>query len=99
VNQLNDDFNILNWWHEHKLTYPVISIMDKDILTVPASTISSESTFSMTGMIIEEWQRSLRLEMVEMLTCIKDWEAAAARKQQLVEDKELEATFEDLYLD
>jgi hypothetical protein len=53
----------------------------------------------MTGMIIEEWQRSLRLEMVEMLTCIKDWEAAAARKQQLVEDKELEATFEDLYLD
>jgi hypothetical protein len=99
VKQLNDDFNILNWWHEHKLTYPVISIMDKDILTVPASTISSESTFSMTGMIIEEWQRSLRLEMVEMLTCIKDWEAAAARKQQLVEDKELEATFEDLYLD
>ena len=20
VNQLNDDFNILNWWHQHKLT-------------------------------------------------------------------------------
>jgi hypothetical protein len=99
VNQLNDDFNILNWWHEHKLTYPVLSIMAKDILTVPVSTISSESTFSMTGRIIEERRRSLRPEMVEMLTCIKDWEAAAARKQQLVEDKELEATFEDLYLD
>jgi hypothetical protein len=27
VNQLNDDFNILNWWHQHKLTYPVLSIM------------------------------------------------------------------------
>ena len=24
VNQLNDDFNILNWWHQHKLTYPVL---------------------------------------------------------------------------
>jgi hypothetical protein len=54
VNQLNDDFNILNWWHEHKLTYPALSIMAKDILTIPVSTISSKSTFSMTGRIIEE---------------------------------------------
>ena len=41
VNQLNDDFNILNWWHQHKLTYLVLSIMAKYILTVPVSTISS----------------------------------------------------------
>ena len=41
VNQLNDDFNILNWWHQHKLIYPMLSIMAKDILTVPMSTISS----------------------------------------------------------
>jgi hypothetical protein len=27
--------------------------------------------------------------MVEMLTCIKDWEAAEARLQHMVEDKEL----------
>jgi hypothetical protein len=54
VNQLNDNFNILNWWHQHKLTYLVLSIMDKDILIVPVSTIFSESTFSMTGRIIKE---------------------------------------------
>ena len=41
VNQLDDDFNILNWWHQHKLTYSVLSIMTKDVLTVPVSTISS----------------------------------------------------------
>jgi hypothetical protein len=57
VSQLDDDFNLLNRWHEHKLTYPVLSIMAKDILTVPVSTISSESTFSMTGRIIEERRR------------------------------------------
>jgi hypothetical protein len=99
VSQLNDDFNILHWWHEHKLTYPVLSIMAKDILTVPVSTISSESTFSMTGRIIEERRRRLKPEMVETLTCIKDWEAAEARLQHMVEDKELEEAFEDLYLD
>ena len=73
--------------------------MAKDILTVPVSTISSESTFSMTGRIIEERRRNLKSEMVEMLTCIKDWEAAESRLQQMVEDKELEQTFEELYLD
>ena len=53
----------------------------------------------MTGRIIEEWQRNQKPEMVEMLTCIKDWEAAEARLQQQMEDKELEEAFEGLYLD
>jgi chromosome condensin MukBEF complex kleisin-like MukF subunit len=73
--------------------------MAKDILTIPVSTISSESTFSMTGRIIKEWQRRLKPEMVEMLTCIKDWEAAEARMQHMVEDKELKEAFKELYLD
>ena len=73
--------------------------MAKDILTVPVSTISSESTFSTTGRIIEERRRKLRPEMVEMLTCMKNWEAAEARLQQQVEDNELEEAFEGLYLD
>ena len=76
-----------------------MSIMDKDILTIPVSTISLESTFSMTGRIIEERRRSLKPEMVEMLTCIKDWETAEARLQHMVEDKKLEEAFEELYLD
>ena len=84
MNHLDDDFNILDWWHQHKLTYPVLSIMAKDVLTVPVSTISSESTFSMTSRIIEERRRKLKPEMVEMLTYIKDWEAAEARLQHMV---------------
>ena len=53
----------------------------------------------MTDRIIEERRRKLKPEMVEMLTCIKDWEAAEARLQHTVEDKELEEAFEELYLD
>ena len=73
--------------------------MAKDVLIVTVSTISSESTFSMTSRIIEEWRKKLKPEMVEMLTCIRDWEAAEARLQHMVEDKELEEAFEELYLD
>ena len=53
----------------------------------------------MIGRIIEEQRRRLKPEMVEMLTCIEDWEAADARLQHMVEDKELEEAFEELYLD
>jgi chromosome condensin MukBEF complex kleisin-like MukF subunit len=73
--------------------------MAKDILTVPVSTISSESTFSLTGRIIDERRRRLKSDVVEMLTCIKYWEDAEARMQHMVDDKELEETFENLYLD
>ncbi|WVZ97008.1 hypothetical protein U9M48_042575 [Paspalum notatum var. saurae] len=70
-----------------------------NVLTVPVSTISSESAFSLTSRIIEERRRRLNPEMVEMLTCIKDWEEGEARAQHTAEDKELEDSFSNLFLD
>jgi hypothetical protein len=54
VTQFSADFNILNWWQRHKLTYPILALLAKDVLTVPASTISLESTFSLAGRVLEE---------------------------------------------
>jgi hypothetical protein len=34
-----------------------------------------------------------------MLTCVKEWEYVEARMQHMVDDKELEETFENIYLD
>jgi hypothetical protein len=72
-------------------------MLAKDVLTVHVSTISLESAFSLTSRIIEE--RRLTSELVEMLTCIKDWEEGNARTQHTIENKELEDSFSDLYLD
>jgi hypothetical protein len=66
---------------------------------VPVSTISSETIFSTTGRIIEDRRRRLNPETVEALTCIKDWNAAETMLHHMVEDKELEEAFEQLYLD
>lgn len=40
VQTFNDDFNLLNWQHEHKLSYHILSILVKDVLNVHMSTIS-----------------------------------------------------------
>jgi len=79
------DFNILNWWQRHNQTYPILSIFAKDVLTVPVSTISSESTFSLASRVLEERRRRLTLDMVEVLSCIKDWKLADLHKQHTVE--------------
>jgi hypothetical protein len=70
------DFNILMWWQRHNQTYPILSILAKDVLIVPVSTISSESTFSLASRVLEERRRRLTTDMVEVLSCIKDWELA-----------------------
>ena len=68
-------------------------------MSVPVSTVSSKSCFSLTGRILEDRRRRLSPENVEMLTCIKDWELGARREQHDVEDTELEQAFENMYLD
>jgi hypothetical protein len=68
---------------------------------VPASTISSESTFSLAGRVIEERRRRLAPDMVEILSCIKDWELADGHLQHSVEEdtKELEDEHDNMWLD
>jgi hypothetical protein len=48
------NFDILLWWRDHKLTYPFLSILARDIMSVPISTISSESYFSLSARILED---------------------------------------------
>jgi hypothetical protein len=99
VTSYEDDFDILLWWRDHKLTYPVLSIMARDIIYVHVSTVSSESYFSLTGRIIEERRRRLLPENVEMLTCLKEWELGEKREQHVVDNPELEDSFQNLFLD
>ncbi|XP_066375043.1 zinc finger BED domain-containing protein RICESLEEPER 1-like [Miscanthus floridulus] len=99
VTAYEDDFDILLWWCDHKLTYLVLSIMAKDIMSVPISTMSSESYFSLIGRILDERRRRLLPEHVEMLACIKDWELGERRLQHDVDNQELVDSFEHLYLD
>jgi hypothetical protein len=101
VSRFNEDFNILSWWHEHKLTYHILYLIAKDVMIIPTSTISSESTFSLVGRVIEERWRRLISDMVDILSCIKDWELAGSHMQQNVEKdtKEMEVIHESMVLE
>ena len=99
VTAYEDDFDLLLWWCDHKLTYPILSIMARDIMSIFVSTVSLESCFSLTGRIIEERRCCLLPETMEMLACIKDWELGESRLQHTIDNQELEDSFKNLYLD
>jgi hypothetical protein len=94
-----EEFDILQWWNEHKVTYPVLSILARDVLSVPVSSTSSESAFSVAGRILEDRRTSLTPEMVRTLMAVKDGELARRRAQHTSHDTELLSTFENLVIE
>ena len=47
--------------------------MARDVLTIPISTVASESAFSVGGRVLDQFRSSLKLETVESIICSRDW--------------------------
>jgi uncharacterized membrane protein len=52
---------------------PVLVHMAQDILDIPISTVASESVFSTSGCISDDFRTSLTPFMLEALLCTQDW--------------------------
>ncbi|KAF7129159.1 hypothetical protein RHSIM_Rhsim10G0110300 [Rhododendron simsii] len=74
---MNDrlNFDILAWWGKNEEKYPVLSIMARDLLTPPVSSVASESAFSAGKRVLDERSR-LAPDILDCLICLKDWEDA-----------------------
>ena len=66
-------FDILAWWKGQSSRFPILSRMARDVLSIPISTVASESAFSTCGRIMDDFRTSLTPFMVEALVCTQDW--------------------------
>ncbi|WOH03658.1 hypothetical protein DCAR_0623057 [Daucus carota subsp. sativus] len=57
--------------------FPVLSLIAKDVLAIPVSTVASESAFSVGGRVLDSFRSSLTPKVVEALICGQDWIRAA----------------------
>jgi len=53
--------------------YSTLGRIARDVLAVPASTVASESAFSIYERVITDHRSSLAPETVEALMCFGDW--------------------------
>ncbi|XP_021753725.1 zinc finger BED domain-containing protein RICESLEEPER 2-like isoform X2 [Chenopodium quinoa] len=65
--------DVLAYWNKSSVRYPNLACMARDILTIPISTVPSESAFSMSKQLINPWRASLGEETIEVLACYEDW--------------------------
>jgi hypothetical protein len=64
VSLADKKFDLLSWWKVNSHRFPVVSRMAKKFLTVPATSVSSKSTFSTRGRTLDDYRSSLSPSMV-----------------------------------
>lgn len=67
------NLNILDFWKGNQFRYPELAAMARDILSIPISTVASESVFSAAGRILDQYRSSLLPETAEAVVCSRDW--------------------------
>uniref|UniRef100_A0A5B7AEL5 Zinc finger BED domain-containing protein RICESLEEPER 2-like n=1 Tax=Davidia involucrata TaxID=16924 RepID=A0A5B7AEL5_DAVIN len=86
TNEEIENFDILKWWKTYERFFSVLSIMAHDLLTLPAFTVALESAFSAGNKVLNEKRSRLTPEILDCLTCMKDWEDARLRSQSWKDD-------------
>ena len=69
----NAKLDILSIWKGNQFWYPELAAMIHDVLSIPISTVVSESTFSVEGRVNNQFRSALKPDVVETLICSKDW--------------------------
>ena len=67
------DLDVLEFWKTNEAKYGELCDLARDVLSVPLTTVASESTFSIGGRILSKWKSSYLPENVEALITTRSW--------------------------
>lgn len=73
IPRCNKDTDILQWWRTHSSELPILSLMARDLLSIPATSVPAERLFSRAALTIRKHRNRLNNESARCLLCLNDW--------------------------
>uniref|UniRef100_H3AVU8 HAT C-terminal dimerisation domain-containing protein n=1 Tax=Latimeria chalumnae TaxID=7897 RepID=H3AVU8_LATCH len=67
---MKNERDLLNWWKEHSIVYPKLSMLARSVLCIPAS--SSERNFSVAGRAIDQRRSVLKPSTIDSILFLND---------------------------
>ena len=63
----------LTWWSERKKTFPKLSKIAFNVLTIPATSVPSECIFSKAGEMVNKKRNRLHRSTIEIAMLLQTW--------------------------
>ena len=63
----------MDWWHRYTYKFLHLSLMTRDSLAIPATSVPSEQIFSVAGQILTKRRSALSENRMNVLMWCKNW--------------------------
>ena len=80
----------LDYWKANASKYPVLSLIARKYLGIPASSASSERFFSQGALIISKLRNRLNKDTFEKIICLKSWGVFKDEEEEEEEEEDKE---------